>query len=304
MYSRILVPLDGSKLSERALGPATSMARRCGARLVLLRVPVATELLVAASAASAYGALYTEGSLKDAHNTARSYLNDIATQLATDDLAVQTRVIEGDVAATILDVAHHEQVDLIVMSTHGYSGFTRWMLGSITERVLQHSPCPVMAIHGEEAIERIMVPLDGSLLAEKALGFAEHLAGCFGAELLLMHAVTQVDMVSVMSMEELEHGLGAETQAALRDEASAYLDGVVTRLKAGLPRVSGTLLSGPAAGCIIEAADANDVDLVVMSTHGRTGFGRWIYGSITEKVLRSMPCSMLVIRPPAGDPGS
>ena len=136
MFKKILVPLDGSQLSQRALEPALALSQQIGAELLLVRVPTADTLSFAVS----------EAKQRELTRDALVYLETIRKSHEQPQFNIRTQVLDGDVASAIVDTARNEQVDLIVMSTHGYSGLTRWVLGSVTEKVLRSAPCPVMAV--------------------------------------------------------------------------------------------------------------------------------------------------------------
>ncbi len=142
--------------------------------------------------------------------------------------------------------------------------------------------------------KRILVPLDGSQLAEQALAKALAIARATDAELNLMRVVVPLEVVA--PFVEVQH-VYDDTIHQQRNEAQAYLEAVVEHLQSDLKkpiRVEARL--GMVAETIIDCAEENDVDLIVMCSHGRTGFSRWVYGSIAEKVLRGARCDTLVVR--------
>jgi nucleotide-binding universal stress UspA family protein len=141
MYRRLLVPLDGSTLAEEALPHALNLARRSGGELVLLRVIVSPYAIVAPDLVLAG----TDPNLPELNQQAQQYLDALAVRLS-GDASVRAIVCEGPVAEAILEHAVALDVDLIVMSTHGRGGVSRWVYGSVAERVLQGSVCPVLLI--------------------------------------------------------------------------------------------------------------------------------------------------------------
>jgi nucleotide-binding universal stress UspA family protein len=146
MYERILLPLDGSKLAEAALPHAVHLAKQFGCELVLLRVAVSPYAIVAPDLVLAG----TDPDLRELWAHATQYLKGIADRLQEQGLHVRTEVCEGPVAETILEHVVALNVDLIVMSTHGRGGVLRWVYGSVAERVLQGSACPVLLIRSKE----------------------------------------------------------------------------------------------------------------------------------------------------------
>lgn len=287
MYKKILVPLDGSQLSQRALPPALALSEQSGAELLLVRVPAADTLSIAVR----------EAKQRELAQDALAYLETICQSNVQPQLNLRAQVLEGDVASAIVDTARAEQVDLIVMSTHGYSGLTRWVLGSVTEKVLRRASCPVLAVRAALQPQRILIPLDGSPLAECAIEPGLSLARSLKSESTLLRCVPH----SVMTgrLDEHERRLRRRQQEELIDEANAYLR---VRAEAAGPAAHGAAITtsvqiGSPADSILEYVETNGIDLIVMATHGRSGLKRWVYGSVTAKVLHSVNCSILVIRP-------
>jgi nucleotide-binding universal stress UspA family protein len=202
---------------------------------------------------------------------------------------------EGNVASAIADTAAAEGVELIVMSTHGYSGVTRWVLGSVTEKVLRTAPCPVLAVRTPNPIQKIAITLDGSELSERSLEPGLELAQRLHADVTLLRCVPYAAINS--SLDEVEHGLGRRMQQDLIDEAANYLAARSASYARSGVEIKTEVRVGPAADNIYEFVETYGTDLIVMATHGRTGVQRWVYGSVTEKVLHSVKTSLLVVRP-------
>jgi nucleotide-binding universal stress UspA family protein len=240
----------------------------------------------------------TGRSLEVARREIRHYLADLR-QAQSPDIKITTLMPEGDIASAIVDTAAAEQVDLIVMSTHGHSSLTRWVLGSITERVLRNAPCPVLAVRTPVSavdtptpIRKIAITLDGSDLSELALAPGLELAQRLNADVTLLRCVPNADIDE--ALDEVERGLGRRQQQDLIDEAAAYL--TARSAQSGVD-VKTEVRIGPAADNIYEFVETYGTDLIVMATHGRTGLQRWVYGSVTEKVLHSVNTSLLICRP-------
>jgi nucleotide-binding universal stress UspA family protein len=294
MTRTILVPLDGSPVAERIL--AYIPALRTEEREELLLVSV----LEAGRYAAAMGpdSLLTFD-LADWRREAEAYLKRIAGELREMGMPVQTRVLEGDVAAAICDIAA-QQADLIAMTTHGRSGVKLWLLGSIADRVVRTAQQPVLLVRpdtdgGGKAFRRLLVPLDGSSLAEAALGPALDLARPSQGELLLMQVVEALDS-RVAAHAEMDTPPPSLSTAEQEAAAQAYLDGVADGLRREGVAVRTLVTVGYAPEAIPEVAAAEKVDLVVMSTHGRSGLSRWVFGSVAEKVVRLAACPVLLIR--------
>jgi nucleotide-binding universal stress UspA family protein len=300
MFNKILVPLDGSTLSERALPLALTLGQLPGAEVILARVPAGESMPVGDDAQTTADSYRPDQSRTDA----QVYLDTLRLSHQQPGLTLRARLMNGHAASAIVDAAVAEHADLIVMSTHGYSGVTRWLLGSVTEKVLRTAPCPVLAVRAPDAIQHIAITLDGSELSERALGPGLELAQRLHADMTLLRCVPYAAING--SLDEVEHGLGRRLQQDLIDEAAAYL---TARSASSTPSApsdrsapSGVAIKtevrvGPAADNIYEFVEAYGTDLIVMATHGRTGVQRWVYGSVTEKVLHSVNTSLLVVRP-------
>jgi nucleotide-binding universal stress UspA family protein len=296
MFHKILVPLDGSELAERALEPALALAQAAGSEIILLNVPVLEHMLVPAPAG--YGLLLPEQSVELSRIEAYNYLQSIRQSWSHPDIKVTAKVIEGDEAGVIVDTADDLEVDLIVMSTHGRTGLTRWVLGSITERVLHSAPCPVLVVRSADPLTRVLITLDGSELAEKAIEPGLELARCLGSQVTLLRVVPDMDFDAsdASYLDDVEDGLSRRLQEEAELDGESYLDHVVDRHNGPLPTRTALWIGSPAQS-ILDYAELHDTNLIVMATHGRTGLGRWVYGSVTEKILRSGRYSMLVVRP-------
>lgn len=299
MFRNILVPLDGSALSERALAPALRVAELESSRVTLLRTPVVDVALVpSVEAFGNYSLRGLEEAVGYARHEAHDYLGTVQKAYAKPNVELCGLVEEGDPAETILNVAMDKHVNLIVMSTHGYSGVTRWIMGSVTERVLAHAACPVFVIRSEHPIQRMLIPLDGSALSEKALAPALEVASAFDIPVTLLRIIGAVPSWHVAQLNEVERGLGHRLRDELEEEAQAYLRNAIAAYHHLRLQVDVAVRSGPPATAILEYSEAYRVDVVAMATHGRTGAQKWLYGSVTEKVLRnSRDFAMLVVRP-------
>ncbi|MFO7538401.1 MAG: universal stress protein [Chloroflexota bacterium] len=301
LFKKILVPLDGSKLAENALGAALVLAQAGNAELILLSVPVMKHVMVMPEY-SGYATLLPEQSLEESRRDFIEYLAHVRENRLPADLPVRLETVEGDEASVIVDRALAEQVDLIVMATHGRSGFSRWMMGSVTEKVLQQAHCPVLAVRSAEPIERMLITLDGSPVAEAALEPGLALAEALGADVTLLQVQRAIDYVNpaeVARLDAVESGLGMRLQDSVYYAAESYLNYLAKRYGSLLTQSLQTaVLDGGPARRITEYIEDNEIDLVVMATHGRTGLKRWLYGSVTEKVLRTAPCAKFIMRPP------
>ncbi len=297
MIQTILVPLDGSTLAEQALAAADQLARRSNARIVLVRAPNMEPAY--ATAESAYGLIYPEQALGKATAEAKDYLKSMQALQASRGYAVGTVVVEGDAAGAVVDVASQIKADIIAMSSHCYSGLTRWLLGSVTEKVLRAAPCPVLVVRSRRPIQRMLLPLDGSQLSERSLAPALEVARALGAQVTLLRVVPEFHVEQLRDLDEFEYGLGPRLVEEMQADADNYLRRLSQTFSEQGIAVSCEVRFGPAAASILTFAENHAVDLIAMATHGRSGLQRWVYGSVTEKVLRAGEYSMLVVRPRA-----
>jgi nucleotide-binding universal stress UspA family protein len=301
MTNRILVPLDGSSLAEQALSCAVTLAQGLSADLVLLRAiwipPDVREALDESDVELMAAVAQLEAE-------AGSYLSTLAGQLGDMGLEIQTAVRRGPAAEAILDYAPSADIDQIVMATHGYSGIKRWTHGSVAERVLQAARVPLLLVRVDEqdltrdwrqpmACRRILVPLDGSPVAEQILPTVTTVAQALAAELTLF----QVPIAYVTGWMTGEWYLPTQGVLDTAEENShSYLQAVAGRLaEQGLGVTTGTSI-GSVADCIVEYAEANAIDLIAMCTHGRTGLARWALGSVADRVLRAGSTPILLVR--------
>jgi nucleotide-binding universal stress UspA family protein len=296
MFEKILVPLDGSPLAERALTPALALAQQGHGEVILLSVPYAKQIVV--EDWDNYG---FDQSLEQSQKELTEYLEGLKARKAYPDLTLRTVVEAGDEAGMILDMAMDEEVDLIVMATHGRSGISRWMLGSVTEKVLRHAPCPVLVVREDKPLSHILITLDGSALSECALGPGMEVASRLGGHVTLLSVESSRDIEPAFTaqLDKMEAGLGARTIEDFYHRTESYLQRVAREIHTDLEQVIHIApKTGPIAHAILDFIETDDVDLVVMATHGRTGLRRWVYGSVTEKVMRQAKCALLIVHLP------
>lgn len=297
MFAKILVPLDGSELAERALKPALEIARAAAGEITLLTVPVYRQVLVPGP--TGYGLVIPDQMLDMQYEEASQYLTTIQGSL-DQSLVRSAQIVRGDVAGAIVDFAAEQGVELIVMTTHGYSGFTRWMLGSITERVLRKAPCPVMVVRCADFPKHIVITLDGSELAEQALEPGLALARAFGARVTLFRVEPDDDLGSLELSLLYAAGtdLGRELNRECDERLEYYLECLAEKHRSADLQIETLVVKGEPAREILQFTESGQVDLLAMATHGHTGLRRWVYGSITGKCLHNSACAMLIVRPP------
>lgn len=293
MFRQMLIPLDGSPLAEQVLPLVKLFVEHANSAVVLLRVvaPIHPDLHTAEVEASA------SAQTEQACQAARDYLEALPPIFASN-VAVARQVILGSPATTILEVAEKTPCDLIAMVTHGRTGIDRWVYGSVADKVLSGARLPILLVRANQlprdlaSIKHILIPLDGSPLAEHALVPAQQLAHAFNAKLVLFRVLESysyaADGLVVSSIDGLDAIVGQTTQT--------YLDEQVKAIQAQGIKVSSASEYGVVADRILEAAHRYMADLIVMSTHGRSGLGRWVMGSVADRVLRASPIPVLLIR--------
>jgi nucleotide-binding universal stress UspA family protein/predicted transcriptional regulator len=298
MMSKVLVPLDGSKLSELALPWAAYLARTRKASLVLAQA-VPWPVLPTDGLISGYvPADVYEDVLSAERDSATTYLERLRSELASDDLRVDIIVKEGAPGTVVLNLADELAFDTIVMATHGRGGLTRAVLGSVALQIVQNALIPVLLVRasGEVApstpsFDRLLVPLDGSLFAERALDMATELAQP-GSTVVLVRA--EAAPRSTPDYERLQSGLDASVDEAGRS-AIEYLSHVVqTQVPTALNTQTDVRLGAPPEQ-ILAAATAHHADVIVMATHGRTGPSRWWLGSVADSVARHADRPVLLV---------
>ena len=286
MYSKILVPLDGSQLSETILPYARTLADALKAQVELL-------------AAIEPGTLSAKGQ-SDPQKASMNYLKGVATSFP-DSRSVSCTVEIGIPAEVIVDKASSQPDTFITMSTRGRSGIQRWLIGSVADKVLHATTNPLLLVKGETTaktsgdatLRKILVPLDGSPLAEKALPHVVQLATKMMMEVVLVQAPAAPRAASV---EQESDPAFQQIAKEIIKEAQGYLEAKVKELQAKGLKVSSLLLDGEAAGEIIDLARKTPNNLIAMRTHGWSGIGRWVLGNVTERVVRHSGDPVLIVR--------
>lgn len=298
MFKKILVPLDGSELAERALIPALALAKAANGEVLVSRVPVYNNEYVTAAAGLSF---MTEKENSARRNQCNNYLRAVRQTHIEYEAPIRYKMVEGDPASAIIDLARDEQVDLIVMTTHGRTGLTRWMFGSVTERVLLNAPCPILTIRDDITPTNILITLDGSELAEQAIPPGLELARCFESDVTLLRVRVPFEELEEAQQREVvaeKQDWMFTTSEAMHRTALKYLETVKAKYTPELDHVQIAVTSGHAAEGILHFAEAHNFNLLVMTTHGFTGLGRWDHGSVTSKVMRGAHRAMLIVPTP------
>lgn len=300
MYDNILVPLDGSSLAEAILPYVSRLASSLNAKVVLLTTidPESPAFLGGEEEGSSE--LSREQMLERSKTHAREYLTNLKGKLVVDAELV---VAEGSPAQCIIEEQERHGCDLIAMSTHGRTGIARGIIGSITDKVVHASGRPVLVVRAQEEHERpssldvnnLIVPLDGSMLSESVLSHAEGLAKRLSLEVILVEAIN-------VRVQDVYFGGGfyvdpTPLEEELVKRAEKYLEEVSQRLRShGVNVRWKSLLDVPALG-VAKFARETPNSIIAMSTRGRSGFTRWLVGSVTDKVVREAGVAVLIVPP-------
>jgi len=298
MFTRILIPLDGSKTAEKVLPYARFLAGNLKLPVELLAV---VDIVEIATHISADRARYLDTMIEDSVRNSEQYLRGIARTFPS---GTKCTVEKGKAEQIIIETAAADKGTLVTMATHGRSGMNRWLLGSVAEKVLRGGTNPMLLVRATEegktdggaTLKSIVVPLDGSELAESVLPTVAELAKTLKLEVVLFRAYS-IPYSAYSSAEGYYAVDYEELLKAMREEAVDYLEKKTEAVKKlGIDKVSCVAKEGFAADEIISLSRKSPDNLIAMCTHGRSGVKRWVLGSVTETVVRHSADPVLVIR--------
>jgi len=311
MFKKILVPLDGSIEAEAVIPYVRDLASRFNSEVDILGVGMdnkkrrvnqllddyvhhAVEHLQKHDITCRAVVLYS--------NLIEEVIDYTEVTAPKRDLTAKAYVFYGGPADNILKYTKQHHPGLVVMATHGRGGLTRWWLGSVSEKVVSESTVPVLLIHSKHSKEidkdrkttfkRILAPLDGSEIGEAALHNAEAVALKTGASMILLHVIPEPHDIEAKI-------LGQEFNKfvkAMRDAGQEYLEKKSNRLKDKGIDVKAIIVAGDPAERIVDLAKDEKVDMIAMSTHGRSGMARWVLGSVADKILHESKLPMWLVR--------
>jgi nucleotide-binding universal stress UspA family protein len=306
MQAEILVPLDGSLVAETVLPPALALARALAGSLTLLRVTPPT-LGAEPLAEAIQTPVITYRPRAEDRDQADAYLAGVAQRFEVTGVPLRIVVLRGDPATAIVQYAQEApDVRLIAMATHGRSGMSRWVFGSVAEKVLRATPTPLLLVRPDDdglapppahalPYRTIVVPLDGSAVAEQALDQAYEVATATGASLLLVAVAPEPGEFLAAEVGDIPVWM-LEDRMAETERLHAYLQRQAARLlNAGLT-VEIQVVAGSPATAILNSAAETGADLIVMATHGRSGLPRLWMGSVALQVVQSARTPVLLVR--------
>ncbi len=319
MFHHILVPLDGSTRAEQAFPVAIRIARATGGSLTLLRV------VEPATRFTEYSAELAENPRElpeDEINRAKVYLSHVLATNSLEGMGITTEVRTGIVAQEILRCVQEHEDDLIVICSHGTTGLKRWLLGSVAQKIAHTSPVPVLIVREGHALLldqqdaanepfQVLVPLDGSSLAEFCFAPSAQITAAFAApQSGILHLVQVVEPIAVMgdltgAMAESNQEAMQRAKSSLKEMEQSLKEGVFApfHLTIRAETVSGvdvaTVLLKIAKNGHLEDGpkEAQGSQMIAMSTHGRSGLASWIMGSIAERLLAATILPILIVRP-------
>lgn len=300
MYKKILVPLDGSPSAEQVLPLAHALAAKLPLAVELLGVVDTVEL---ARGLATIERFYMTSVVADETRRIEEYL--AAVEKTFSGSAVTNTVAEGHAAELIIANAAADKTTLIAMASHGRSGLKRFLLGSVAEKVLRGAANPLLLVRSTEEVKAagaallrsIVVPLDGSELAESVLPTVVELAHKLELEIILLRAYA-IPYGAYTAGEGFYDPVNLEALLTrLRQETIDYLERKTAKLKReGCEKVSYVAREGLSADEIIKIAGATADSLIAMCSHGYSGVKRWVLGSVTETVVRHARNPVLVLR--------
>lgn len=285
-YQKTLVPLDGSEIAETALSYAGRIAQKCNGEVSLVTIV---------------------GPHCDAktRNLCKAYLNLKQAELESWGLEVTAEVVTGDIPDTIVDYGAEIGCDLIVISSYCYSGLKRLTFGNHARRSVHDVCIPVIMVKGvpEElengSLKKVLLPLDGSYFSETSVQFVEKLATESDIEVILL-AVREPPVVLSDRSPDIKPSWEEYCAALIQEveqQAMTYLDRVKKSLEEKGIKTRSRFVLGKVVEGIMQVAEEEHVDLIAMATHGRAGVSRWVYGSVTSRVMDSSRQPVLVVRP-------
>lgn len=303
MYDKILVPLDGSEVAECVLPYVEAIAsNKKPVQVTFLFVTQPLDIPLADKK-------FTARIESEAKSGAKSYLDKLIKKLKAND-SIKGVIKTGKPAETIIDYCEEHKINLIIMATHGRSGISRWTRGSVADKVLHNAKAPVWLIKANTTKKtfiskgkkiKLLAPLDGSNVAEVSLKAITELNEQFGSDKVevTLFRVSELFAPPYIYPPEMpisiEEYLEYEKKRTL-EICQSYLDKIKKILMEQGLNILTAIEEGTPADVIVNYANKHSINLIVMSTHGRTGFSHWAFGSIAEKVLKGAECPVFLVR--------
>ncbi len=291
----IVVPLDGSELSERAIPYAALYAKTFGGRILLATVWEGAEQALIATLPAVADDLFKEG-----QQHYEKYLAKVAEKYLADGVKIDAEVLTGNPADTILKTIEERHAGVLALATHGRSGLGRWWYGSVAGEIAQQAAIPRIIVGPKVLsqptkaikVDGVLVPLDGSKLSESALDHGVRIAKAFGAALHIVQAISPVSQTYLFDIPSVT---SVDIQSKIEEGVEEYVKTCGQRHAAEVD-VKMSVLRGPPADVLVDYVEAQGIDLVVMASHGRGGLARVALGSVADRMLQS-DAPVFLIRP-------
>jgi len=296
MIEHILVPLDGSSLAECVLPHAVAMGQATGAEVTLLQVLERESDQVQSRAVDPL----------DWHmvkSEAASYLGEVESRLQEVDLKTSRAIVEGRPAERIIDYIHQENVDLVILSSHGNSGLSKWNISSVVQKVLLGSYTTTMIVRAFQSVledldglsyDRVLIPLDGSQRAEYILPWATDMAKFHHCTMYLAHVVSRPEVPRNVPLTEKESDLVKQLTELNRVKGEQYLADVKSRFSSDVKTY--IRVNDNTAAALHKIVEEEDVDLVLMTAHGYSGETKWPYGGVALNFIAYGTTPLLIFQ--------
>jgi nucleotide-binding universal stress UspA family protein len=288
MYEDVLIPFDGSEGAAEVLHHASEIAHWADATINVLYVADTNRDSVTVVEGQTVDALVQKG---------EDIVEEATKTLDTLGVPYETDVVQGNPAPTIVEYAERYDQDLVVMPTHGREGLSRYLIGSVSEKVVRLSSVPVLTVRMQPdeqltfPYENILIPTDGSTAATHA---AEHLVGLAATLDATVHVLSIVDN-STLGPDVRSTMTGEESEQAASDAVEAVVSAAETR---GVTNTVRHIEHGVPPEEILDCIESNDIHAVGMGTTGRRGTDRILLGSVAEKTVRSAPVPVMTVTKP------
>jgi nucleotide-binding universal stress UspA family protein len=298
MLKRILVPLDGSTVAEGVLPYVRALAPVLKAKVELLKIG---ERDAAVDIANPMVGQYMDRVGAALRSQSEDYLDGIKRTFKDVVIGHGTRI--GKPAEIIAEEGDREEDTLIAMSTHGRGGVGRWLMGSVTDKVIHLATTPMLVVkstdealpESETELKTIIVPLDGSVLAEAVLPMAMAIAKALKLEVLLIRSISLP--TTYAAGPEYAPWPTENFTEEMEKQSTDALDKTAAQLKLeGVEKIRIMVVTGPPAIQVVDIAKETPNSLVIMSTHGRSGVGRFVLGSVADRVVRHAGSPVLLMR--------
>ncbi len=299
MFDPILVPLDGSSLAECVLPHTSTIAQAFDARVNLVRVLDRTQ-------GPEINQVFDLVNWQINKAGAKLYLDKTSTRLQKAGIRVDATIIEGLAAESIAEFAQNQGSKLIILSSHGRSGFSQWGISSVTQKIIFRAPASVLIIRAqqscaeeveEQRYSHILVPLDGSRRAEIVLPMVAFFAHHHGSKIHIVHVVRTPEMARQLPLTHEDQELSDRIVTRNREEAAHYLDQVRQHSPLdGIDLEIHLLTSDNPAITLHGFTEQEHIDLVALSAHGYSGNGQWPYGSMVNNFILYSKAPLLIVQ--------